>query len=261
MKVVTVFIMAMVVLLGTGLLAGRPALAQCNVPLSSVSVEADGWITGFQGIPVTAGTHTIAMASASTSPGWNDILYFQQNDGLAVGSVDYCFTLNGVGDARTVEFVADGEVHVGIFDTHIADNSGSITIAIDGVEHVIDVAAVSVHVDEHVLTEFGAIVIDEPGEYTIEMSASTAQFGWNDILFFQQNDGLAPGSVDYCFTLNGVGDSRTLEFAGPGELHVGIFDSYIQDNLGAIEILIDGVCIPVVPVEVKTWSGVKALYR
>jgi hypothetical protein len=199
-------------------------------------------------IPVSSGDHHIEITESETGAGWNDILYFQQNTGLPIGSNDYCFTLNGVGDTRALENQSEGELHVGIFDSCISDNWGTITLAIDDVEYLIDIADVSVEFDGWI-EDFEVVEIPHAGTYIISLASSTTSVGWNDILYFQQNHGLPTGSNDYCFTLNGVEDFRLLEFESEGELHVGILDSFIGDNAGDICVHVGCLSDPTAGVE------------
>lgn len=253
----------------------RMMLAVSILLMIGMSTSADQAAhAGFKGIHLSAGTHEIQMVSAGTSGGWNDILYFQQNNGLVSGSVDYCFTLNGVGDSRTIDFVSAGELHVGVADSYIGDNAGIIIFSVDGVDHTLDIGTYSAEFDGWI-EDFQAIPIAQ-GTHDIQLVSASTTGGWNDILYFQQNDGLAAGSVDYCFTLNGVGDSRTVEFTSAGELHVGVADSYIGDTSGTITISIDGVdhtvdiglhsaefdgWTPVVSNADSDWGSIKKLYR
>jgi len=103
-----------------------------QVDTSKNAVQVRDWTSKFLSIPISKGTHTIRLEKAdSGNIGWNPIVFFQQNDGLPPGSPYYCFTLNGIGDSKTITFTSDGALHAGIFDSFVPDNHGTITIVIE----------------------------------------------------------------------------------------------------------------------------------
>lgn len=214
-------------------------------------------------IPVSAGTHTIALVSGPEPPcpgnGWGaNLLVFPS--GLGPSCNDYTeFTLNGVGDSATLNFVESGVFSVGIEDGYVGDNAGLIQITVDGTPYTVDPQIHNKCCTDQ--SQWVTIPFPHPGDWRVTMISGPEPpcpyNGWGANVLM-----IASGLGDYCSdytwtSLNGVGDSVTFHVAVSGSLNVGIEDGFVGDNQGLIVLEVE---YPV-PTQAITWGSIKHLYR
>ncbi|HOX03830.1 MAG TPA: immunoglobulin domain-containing protein [Verrucomicrobiota bacterium] len=142
------------------------------------------------------------------------------------------FTLNGVGDSKTVSY--GGQVRMFFVDDILYDNSGSSTVEVSQNGQVLGTYVVDSKTNAigNDLSLASVAPLLSNTRYTVTLKAS--DFRENAFNPSPQKHVVVLGGIglgDYkAFTLNGIGDSKTTFFGGP--IRMFFIDDYVSDNSG-----------------------------
>jgi len=208
----------------------------------------------FRNIPVGAGSHTLRL-EASTYSDRPDSAFESHFVCVLLGAgadtsahQDWFFTLNGVGDEKTVVFGDPSSIHVGYVGTVPLGNHGSSIVSLDAQQF-------------EILAENHSVVTSALTEYFVEIEYDSAGAGNYEITLdesdFSPRAGLVAPLVvlllhdpeesarDYLITsLNGAGDQLTVHLEPNGRIFAGFIDDLAIDNAGGADLSIAFVGTP-----------------
>ncbi len=167
--------------------------------------------------------------------------------GALVDSVsrdDYFFTLNAIGEEKTVTLAEEGEVLLGFVNTlFAASEHGTSWVAIDTTEFVIPGRNYIVSFND-LYSEFHHVETDSfgPGLYTITLTDSdfSSEPGVINRTVCLTFDLIDTVSRDRWFlTLNGIDDQIGVRLEEPCLIYGGFLDLNLMDNEGGSEVEVE----------------------
>ncbi len=197
-------------------------------------------------VSVGAGPHTLRL-EASTYSDRPDSGYQSHFICALLGAgadtsahQDWFFTLNGVGDEKTVLFAGPGAIHIGYIGTVPLGNRGSSIVSLDAQQIEIAAEAHSV-IAADLDQRFVEIEVDSAGAGTYEFTLTKSDFRPREgleaplvVLFVQDPEERAR---DYLIaSLNGVGDKVSVYLEPDGRVYAGFVDDLAVDNAGGADI-------------------------
>lgn len=215
-----------------------------DLPLSQQAVN----------VPLQPGRYTITLTASDFRLNYSTPLPQRHVVAQCVEAAalsDYSvFTLNGIGDSRTLDWPG-GNLRLFFVDEAVpGDNTGGSVVEVRGSGGIVgtyQVDGVTNAVDAP-LSQNAVSVPLQPGRYAITLTASDFRLNYNTPS--PQGHVVANLSCPAClsdyttFTLNGVGDSKTFEWSG-GDLRLFFVDeAVLWDNTGSSTVEVKRVLPP-----------------
>jgi hypothetical protein len=202
----------------------------------------------FRNIAVGPGAHTLRL-EASTYSDQPDSAYRSRFVCVLLGAgadtsarQDWFFTLNGVGDEKTVTFTSNSTVHIGYIGTVPLGNHGSSVVSIDAQQFEIFAESHSVIADD--LSErFIEIDYDSSGAGNYEVTLDASNFAPRTglvaplvVVYFP--DPVESARDRFITSLNGIGDKVTVHLEPDARIYAGFVDDLAIDNSGGAEVTV-----------------------
>jgi hypothetical protein len=202
----------------------------------------------FRSIPVGAGSHTLRL-EASTYGDQPDSSYRSRfvcallSAGADTSArQDWFFTLNGIGDEKTVTFASSGTVYLGYIGTVPLGNHGQSVVSLDAQEFQILAEAHSV-VAADLSERFVEVEYDSSGAGDYEITLDRSDFSPRSglvaplvVLYFPE---AVESARDHLITsLNGAGDKVTVHLEPDSRIYAGFVDDLGIDNSGGADVTV-----------------------
>ncbi len=203
----------------------------------------------FRSIEVEAGAHTLRLEASDygdqlDSTYQSHFVCVVLDAGMDTTAYrDWFFTLNGIGDEKTVRYSEAGVLHVGYIGTVALGNHGSSVVSVDAVSQY------------QILASAHTVTAADLWERFVEVEYDSMGAGTYDLVLGQSNFSPREGIVaplvlvhlyepeeearDYLITsLNGVGDHVTVHLEPDSRIFGGFIDDLAMDNTGGAKITV-----------------------
>ncbi len=203
----------------------------------------------FRSVAVSAGEHTLRL-EASTYGDEPDSLYQTHFVCGVLGAgydstaaKDWFFTLNGIGDEKTLAFAASGTIYLGYVGTLPLGNHGSSVVSVDGQQQLELTAEGHSVIVADLWREFAPVEYDSAGAGTYEIALSRSAFSPRPgaqtplvlVHLYRPNE----QSRDFLLTsLNGVGDRVEVHLEPDDLVYAGFIDDLAVDNSGGSDVTV-----------------------